>query len=198
MKRVILTVGMRGAGKTTFCNNVKQQHPNVGLISWDRWYKENFPDWGFDAYSGEGYVATQLLWDHIADVLTAHRQPLIIDRWLPTPERRQAAIIKLCRMGVEFVTCWHFVTPPDLCHKRFAEREFGRNGWTGHSISDLERVGRCDNSYFQPITEGEIHTSGESNHTLNPDYSMDRREFRFDEVIPVNVHQLTFPGMPLI
>lgn len=198
MKRVILTVGMRGSGKTTFCNKIKEQHPTVGLISWDRWYKENFPDWEFDAYSSDGPIATEILWRHITDVLSAHRQPLIIDRWLPTPERRQAAIIKLCKIGVEFISCWHFVTPPELCHKRFSEREFGSKAWGSLTKEHLFSIGQDDNRFFQPVSEEEVHTPGKSNANLDPSYFMDRREFRFDEVIPISVHQLTFQGMPLI
>lgn len=197
MKTVILVVGRRGAGKTTFTSLVKQHHPEIGVIHFDQYFRENFSDWDFDMYSGDSHIANEILSRHITDVLHSHKhRPLLFDSWLPTPSRRIAKIARMFSLGAERVICWHVIAPPDVCNRQFAQREFNKKAWRGYSFEDLVRVGRGDNSHFEPTTDDEIAPPDHSN--LDLDVRWDKASFRFDSIRMIDPAQLVFPNMPLI
>ncbi len=57
MRRVILTVGPRGAGKSCYCQEFVQNHPEVVLVSRDAILFDLFGKTEQDPYTGNHFVA---------------------------------------------------------------------------------------------------------------------------------------------
>lgn len=53
MKRVILTIGTPGVGKSTYCHKVVERHPEVAYLSRDDLAYELLGKVGFNPYVGE-------------------------------------------------------------------------------------------------------------------------------------------------
>lgn len=56
MRRVALTVGPRGSGKSSFCKGFIRSHPSVSLVSRDEILIELFGSTSLNPYAGEHFI----------------------------------------------------------------------------------------------------------------------------------------------
>ncbi len=123
MKKVILTIGPRGAGKSTLCQEVLARRSDVALIERDAILRELFGATMLSPYQGEHAYAAQVLFERVGILLQRENAILILDMWNGFAQER-VMIAKLLRgLGADEIEGWHFVTSEDLVVRQFLARE---------------------------------------------------------------------------
>ncbi len=192
MKTAILTVGMRGAGKTHFCKAVHKVRPDIHFFCRDDYFNEHFGHFTFDPYSGEGPYAAQCFWQFLIESINQNEGIFLIDYWTGYVETRVDLINRLYIAGAEKVIAWFFNTPLKKNIEWFIEREFDPNKkWESkENLAD-----RCESDYnlfrkniddildFNKIDPAEIVPNSD----LHPRW--DKYKFHFDQVITINQTQ---------
>lgn len=116
MKKVVLTSGPRGAGKSTYINNYVKQNPETIILSRDELLIELFGQTALSPYDGSHEYARQLFSDKIKKTIESNEHPnLIVDCWNGYPEERESAIEQYKLFGADKVICWKFMTPKETC-----------------------------------------------------------------------------------
>lgn len=115
MRQVVLTVGPQGAGKSAFCNQIVQSHPEVVMVSRDAILVELFGNAYLDSYSGGHYIALEKMWEKIAEHMKRDEITMILDCWNGFARERHEITDKLRSLGVERIGNWYFVTPEADC-----------------------------------------------------------------------------------
>ena len=124
MKRVVLTSGPRGAGKSTFIADYVSHTSGVQVLSRDELLVELYGTTMLDRYTGDHHYASQLFSKKVEDVLETHASiDLIVDYWNGYADARRALIDEYRRFGADRVICWKFVTPKDVCVDWFMNKE---------------------------------------------------------------------------
>lgn len=107
----MLTVGPRGAGKTTFCTAAMQQDPTLTLIERDAILMDRFGTTMLNSYSGGHEEAAGIMWSAVEHHLRdPHAKPLLLDTWCGDSRVRKIIIDRLRSMGADRVIAWYFVT----------------------------------------------------------------------------------------
>jgi adenylate kinase family enzyme len=120
VKKVYLTSGPRGSGKSTFVEKVASLRPGITVISRDAILIELFNSTSLSPYGGDHYYAMKILSERVSDFLSGNNgDELILDLWNGFPRERQAIIRMLKERGADRVVCWQFVLPVDLCVRWF-------------------------------------------------------------------------------
>lgn len=124
MRTAILTIGPRGAGKSTWCARVIAAHPEVGLVSRDAILQQLFGETSLDPYD-VGYHVTyqQKMWDEVAEQLRADERILILDCWNGWADARAQITDHLRRLGADQVIGWQFTTSLEDCLAWYLRRE---------------------------------------------------------------------------
>jgi len=137
MKRVILTSGPRGAGKSHYVNNFRGKNSRFGLLSRDECSSELFGRTSFDPYTGEGEYAHRIFFGRVKEAL---KKPgsvdLIVDCWNGWSKQRSKMIERFRSYGADRVICWKFVTPLDTCINWFMKKDSDEIG--GRTESSVE------------------------------------------------------------
>ena len=198
-KTAVLAIGMRGAGKTTYCKKVKEAHPEINFFCRDDFFMEHFGHYSFDPYSGEGHYADFCFWQHIEESLRERSGVFLIDYWTGWADVRRKIVAKLCGYGATGVFGLYFDTPLETCVKQFVLRET--------KVDDLdwqkemyEHMARHNYDLFHKNLSDIFPTEEEKswlvpNAELDPNFVCDRLKFHFDGLTIVNPSQLTLPGV---
>lgn len=118
-REVFLTVGQRGAGKSTFCERVLEYDSEVVLISRDEVIDELF-GLGFLCPKGGTRYAIDVMVQRVSELFESRGTVrLILDAWNGTSEERRHILKLLRRLGADKVYAWYFVTPIDLVARWF-------------------------------------------------------------------------------
>jgi hypothetical protein len=123
VKRVIVTVGPRGAGKTSFCEQIVRHRPEVTLVSRDAIFKELFGKVNLNPYTGDDFYGLQVMWKRTGDYLNNGAAVLILDTWNGSREARWDITYKLRSLGAERIEAWRFVTPASHIVQWFLKKE---------------------------------------------------------------------------
>ncbi len=125
MKRVIVTCGPRGAGKSTFCDAVAEAYPHIRIVSRDAISLERFGTVCLDPRSGLQERVMKLSYAAVQNILsdTFSDSFIIFDCWNGFPQQRRQIVRKLRRLGAESVWAWYFITPVEVCSDWFCKRE---------------------------------------------------------------------------
>lgn len=117
MRQVILTVGPRHAGKTTFCQRARKDFPDLGYISRDEILDELFGTTMPCSYFGGHRDALRMMWKRVRDMLhDTSDARMILDAWNGTSRERQQMVQFLRRhLQVDEVIAWYFITPLKRC-----------------------------------------------------------------------------------
>lgn len=123
MKTVVLTLGPRGAGKTTFCREVVRARPEVAFVERDAVLVELFGSATLSPYTGQHAKSAQEMMRRVGDILRQESASIVLDTWLEIPDHRRQFIAYLRTLGAERVVGWHFVTPEEDVVRQFLARE---------------------------------------------------------------------------
>jgi predicted kinase len=115
LKTVFLTIGPRGAGKSTFCKKMMEAFPQITCISRDQIMLEMYGTIYGGIYTSEFYYAIKKMFERVAEHLCKQKQPLILDYWNGSTEERERTIQKLRKLGSERIIGLYFTTPENIC-----------------------------------------------------------------------------------
>lgn len=128
MKIVVLPIGIRGSGKTTYIEKVAKKNPDVTVFSKDEIVRKkygrtifNFQNPGDKSLGGESaHFIREFIRLYLAS--SAENMQIILDMSIETREYR-ATFVKECRsLGVDSVVCWYFTTPYNQCIEWFGKK----------------------------------------------------------------------------
>ncbi len=115
MKVVYIPIGFQGAGKTTFCQWMQKNFPQMHYVSLDRIASIAEED----EYVGKlGNLALQAAL-YLTQEITCPDQSIILDSWVINAR----FVKKLQNLGFK-VVCWQFRVPETTCFERYKAREF--------------------------------------------------------------------------
>lgn len=111
MSTVILTVGPRASGKSTFCEKAVTLDPSLTLISRDKILIELCGSTILSPYSGGHHYAVEKMWEAVERHLqTQAPGTLILDTWNGTAHERWHIRTKLEQLGGTRIVAWYFIT----------------------------------------------------------------------------------------
>lgn len=123
MNEVIVTVGPRGAGKSSFCEKVIAHDPSIVYESRDALLLELFGRTHLVPYSFEPHRAYKEYWKRIAaHVHNPANTRLIADVWNGSSAERQGIVRLLRRLDVPCITAWYFETPLEFVEEWFWQK----------------------------------------------------------------------------
>lgn len=141
MRRVILTAGPRGAGKTTFCKKVVEARPEIVLIERDAILIEMFGRTDLCPYTGGHQAASSRMMTLVKETLKRENITLILDTWNGYAEERRFITDKLFTFDVDRIDLWLFTTPRRVCVRQFISRSRIEQGVPqGKNLSDREKL----------------------------------------------------------
>ncbi|MEK7163027.1 MAG: AAA family ATPase [Patescibacteria group bacterium] len=112
MKIVFLTCGPRGAGKSTYCENILKRQSDLVIISRDKILVELFGETELSPYGGGHYHAIDIMWERMNEYLFKDNSiKIILDCWNGFPEERKNIISRLKKAGADKVLALVFTTP---------------------------------------------------------------------------------------
>lgn len=118
MIRAIVTVGAQGVGKTTLCEKVVSQHPEVVIVSRDQIFLDLFAvsenDRCLTDFDPRHTQIFETMWEFVAESFKkSHTQDvyLILDCWNRGEWDRRIITHSLRKLGADVVGAWHFITP---------------------------------------------------------------------------------------
>lgn len=123
MKRVAVTVGPQGAGKTVFCKQLVCARPDIAYVSRDEVLNEIFGTVWLDPYTQDRRVAIDLMWQKVEKELEKLHTLIILDAWNGSVDQRLQITEKLRELGSDWIEAWYFTTPEDICLGWFLARE---------------------------------------------------------------------------
>lgn len=149
MKTVVVTIGPRGAGKSTFCQEVVRERSDIVFLERDAILRELLGTTMLSPYEGGHDYALQVLFDRLKRALAREHATVILDVWNGFASDRARIVEHTRACGAEYVEGWYFVTPEDLVVQQFLRREQPKE----YMRSILERGCRCDYRLFhtQPV-----------------------------------------------
>lgn len=122
MRQVILTVGPRGAGKTTFCQEIIKLRPEVVMIERDALFNELVRDTWQDPSLGNFHYGYKVMMKKVEEVLKPDPVILILDSWTGDAIDRWRLIKNLRQCGADRITAWYFVTAEDSVVSQFMKK----------------------------------------------------------------------------
>lgn len=125
--RIVLSIGPRGSGKTTYCDRVIKHYPKVRIFSQDDAIRKQF---GKLTFSQHEQVDMAFLWQAAFSFLRSldRESDAILDMNFMSKAERISSIIKAKMAGAQSISCWYFVTPLQASAEFFMkkpERERG-------------------------------------------------------------------------
>lgn len=177
MRKVVLTTGPQGSGKTTFCKEIIAHRPEIVLVERDAILIELFGTTHLDPYCGGHKIGEDVMWKKVAEVLsTEDDRIMILDHWAGYPRERSWAIRRLRDLGADSVDLWYFVTSEEVCLRQHEAREISiREKESGKPLSDWDigSLRRCGKSNFRlfhslPIEEYPGSAGFDSIKMINP------------------------------
>lgn len=115
MRKVFLTIGPQGAGKSMFCKNAVTQHPSIIWISRDEILMRLFGTVWLSRYTGGHEFAFRCMWKIVQRRLRKPEVVLILDCWNGFAEERIHICSELRARGADEIVGLHFITPKNKC-----------------------------------------------------------------------------------
>ncbi|MDO8728399.1 MAG: AAA family ATPase [bacterium] len=112
MRKVIVTVGPRASGKSSFCEKACALDPAIVWVSRDKVLIELFGKTSLDPYTGGHEYALERMWNIVEEKLQlASNITMILDTWNGSSRERVNINRKLREFGTNQIEAWYFVTP---------------------------------------------------------------------------------------
>lgn len=174
MRSVIVPVGPRASGKSTFCEKAISLDPSITWISRDKLLVEIFGKTSLDPYSGGHYHVLEVMWSMVGEHMeSSPNSCMILDMWNGTSDERVNITSRLRRFDVDRIEAWYFVTPVEFVNKWFWNKP------------DVAKIGEMKDRQAEGLTfflEDSPRRDHELFHKLAQRIELDG----FDEVIRVN------------
>lgn len=124
MKKVFLTSGPRGSGKSMYVKEVKERYPEIIVISRDEILLSLFGETSLNPYEGGHMYVLDVLFKELKKHLSLNspNQKILLDCWNGFSYERKEMIQRLRDFGAEQVFGLYFVTPIDICVKWFMSK----------------------------------------------------------------------------
>jgi predicted kinase len=119
VKEVILLVGTRAAGKSTFSEEAVALEPSMVEVSRDKILVELFGSAYLSPYTGGHFYANKKVWEAVETGLQKEDVRMILDAWNGEKSDRMAIIKRLRDFGADRVVAWYFVTPVQTVEEWF-------------------------------------------------------------------------------
>jgi hypothetical protein len=123
MRRVIITAGPMGTGKSTYCHQQLLQNPELFLISRDEILIELYGTVWLDPYTGGHEYGQKVMWDRVALALQPNNVFLILDTWNGSRREREKLTASLRELGADWIGAWYFITPAEIGLQWYIQRE---------------------------------------------------------------------------
>lgn len=173
MREIIVTVGTRASGKSTFCKKAVEADPSIIYISRDEILLELFGSTSLGSYSGGHTHAYDKIWETTKNHLIPKVVRIILDVWNENTEDRRWIIKRLRKHKVDQITAWYFTTPI-----RFVEEWF----WLKPNIAKMSEIINLQGQGFTFYSKDAPRQDHRLFHQLAKDIDSDG----FDEVIRIN------------
>lgn len=173
MREVIVTVGTRASGKSSFCQRVIAADPSIVYISRDNILIELFGRTSLDPYSGGHFYAYEKMWEVVKEKLIQEEVRIILDVWNGSAGERRSIIKQLREHGADQVMAWYFTTPV-----KFVEEWF----WQKPGIAKIDEIRDRQGEGLVFYCEDAPRRDHKLFHHLASDIDLDG----FDAVIRVN------------
>ncbi|MDB5194514.1 MAG: hypothetical protein JWN50_528 [Parcubacteria group bacterium] len=147
MRDVTLTIGPRGAGKTTFCERALALDPELVLVSRDAVLMEIFGQTSLNPYEGGHRIGLEKMWNLVEKHLEPENARILLDCWNGWALERSELTDKLREMGAERIIGWHFATSEETCIKWFLERERRNEEEKIDKWWEQSRIASCRSDY---------------------------------------------------
>ncbi len=191
MKRVILTCGPRGAGKTTYSKRIAKMCPQCHIVSRDAIAIEHFGSVYLSPYLVSHEFVQDKAYAMVSNILQTTPDnsdvTIIFDYWNGSPIARKRIVRELRTLGVESVWAWYFVTPRKICVQQFIERE-QRQCDSAFVERDFDEFHAFANDLINPVLSRE-NDAAEDAWRIDGLFPMDS----FDAVIIINPAQYEIP-----
>lgn len=117
---IYLLVGQRGAGKSHYANKLKEQQPELVLISRDEILIRLFGSTSVDPYTGGHILAYEETLREIKKVFSeGDKKKVLLDFWTGFSNERWSLVRKLRELGAERIVALYFITPLALVEQWF-------------------------------------------------------------------------------
>lgn len=118
---VILTVGPRASGKSSFSERAATLESGVVLVSRDKFLVEMFGSTDICPYTGGHFAADEAVWNAVRGSLLRFpaSSKLILDTWNGSSEERRSIVQRLRNLGAKKITAWYFTTPVEFVEEWF-------------------------------------------------------------------------------
>lgn len=124
MKKVFLTSGPRGSGKSTYTKKIAKLHPEFNLISRDEISISLFKSIYLSPYTGDHHYLKEVVFERIGKLLSENQDvTIILDYWNGFSHEREALIRKLRDLGADEVYCLYFEVSLTTCIRWFKEKK---------------------------------------------------------------------------
>lgn len=147
MKRILLTIGPRGAGKSTFCREIEKKNlPNVTYAGRDEFLVERYGKNVWDPYCFSLSAGEQVFLSHVSDLAKnndaillecffCYKNNLLVikDKFIPRDDACTEFMREIGLTDYLFLEekeknfsfeALFFTTPPDICAQQFIDREY--------------------------------------------------------------------------
>lgn len=140
MKRVVLTSGPRGAGKSTYSKNFLKYRIQTKYISRDELMVELFGETSLSIYGGSWDYLYHVFGERVKSILEESEESLdlIVDCWNGSSSARKSLIKEFRGFGADRVIAWKFVTPKNLCLNWFMKKEDSKFYSERNFLSDYQ------------------------------------------------------------
>ncbi len=122
MREVIVTVGTRGSGKSTFCEKALALDPSFVEVSRDKILLKVFNGTYLDPYGGGHFFASEKMWAEVTKHLFSPDLKMILDTWNGDRHDRWLIARKLRDLGADRVVAWYFTTPVETVEEWFWQK----------------------------------------------------------------------------
>lgn len=148
MRRVIVTAGPQGCGKTTYCRKLLLLNPALTLVSRDEILNELYGTVWLSPYTGQHEYGEEMMWERVVDHLQGDEAFLILDTWNGSDRERGKITERLRKLGADRVIGYRFTTPERIALQWYIQREsVGKDPKYIRQLTALYRVESYHHDY---------------------------------------------------
>ena len=173
VREVIMMVGTRGAGKSTFLDKTLACDPSIVGVSRDKILFDLFGSMSVDPYSGGFCNVYEKMWEEAAAALAPRDVRMILDAWNGSSCERQQMLWKLRLLGADRVVAWYFTTPLETVEDWF---------WKKPDVAKMSEMGSRQGQGVVFYSEG----APGRDHKLFHKHAGGIDSDGFDEVVRIN------------